>query len=173
MKKIGETEKFVILGLALIILGLAGSASDKAKDQAKIYEGGLEAMRGQEYSPVTAKLVEWKFGVLESWDVENPTPKVISQYNRGKVKFSKQEFSDIFAPGGKFRVIVLSRLAEKEWATLGAVNDMGMSVNKDAEIQVERYCVIRVVFKENKLVHFRVWPKLEQSSFSGGTWRIR
>jgi hypothetical protein len=173
MNKLGETIKFIILGLVLRVVCLAGRVSDKAKDQAKVYEEGLAAMRGQEYSLVTAKLVEWKFGVLDSWDVENPTAKFLSRHDRGKIKFSKEEFNGIFAPGGKFRVVVLNRLAEKEWATLGAVNDMGMSVNKDAEVQVERYCVIRVVFKDSKLVHFRVWPKLDQSSFSGGTWRIR
>jgi hypothetical protein len=170
MNKVGERAKFFILGLGLGLFCLAGVASDKAKDEAKIYQEGLEAMKGRGYLQVANKMEEWKFELMQAWDEENPIPEVVSKYNRGKVKFSKSEVKEIFAAGGKFQVAVYKKLVEKSWATLGAIDDMGLAA-KDAEMQVEKYCVIRVVFKDNMMVHLRIWPKLEQSAISGGTWR--
>jgi hypothetical protein len=50
---------------------------------------------------------------------------------------------------------------------------MGMSTTKDTELNLAQYTVIRVVLKDDKMVHFKVWPKIDQSGFSGGTWLRR
>lgn len=165
--------KTTILGVAVFVLSLGVSSSDKVKDEAKAYQAALEAMLGQDYSQITAKLKEWKFEPLDAWMAENPTPKEISKHNRTKVKFSKQEVKDIFGPGGKFKVVIYNKLIGTSVSHYGEIDGMGLSTTKDTEINLSQYTVIRVVLKDDKMVHVRVWPKIDQSGFSGGTWLRR
>ena len=46
-------------------------------------------------------------------------------------------------------------------------------MNKDATVDLQVYTVVRIVFKDEKLTNVRIWPKLELSGVSGGTWLIR
>ncbi|MGZ7046403.1 MAG: hypothetical protein ACXVJK_08765, partial [Candidatus Aminicenantales bacterium] len=126
-----------------------------------------------DYGAVTAQLGTWELQPLDSFTAENPTWKDISKHNRTKVKFSKDDYNQIFAQGGKYRVLISNKLIGTETSHFGEINSMGMSATKDANINLEQYTVIRVVFRDDKLVQARVWPKLDQSGFSGGTWRQR
>lgn len=163
----------IVLFSALALLALALPAADKAKDDAKAFQAALESMKGQPLSKVIDKLREWKFEGLDSWEAENPTSKDVSKHSRSKVKFSSQEYKDIFGHGGSFKVIIYNKLVGTDAANIGEVDQYGMTVMKDAKINLETYTVIRIVFKDNQMVHSRVWPKLEQSSFSGGAWLKR
>jgi hypothetical protein len=163
----------VALGAVLALSAMAVPAADKAADDAKAYQAALDSMKGQEMSKIIDKLRGWKFEGLDSWTAQSPTSKDVSKHNRGKVKFSSQEYKDIFGPGGNFRVIVYNKLVGTDAANIGEVDQYGMSVNKDAKINLEIFTVIRAVFLDDKMIHSRVWPKLEQSAFSGGTWLKR
>lgn len=163
----------VLAGCALALSALAVAAADKIADDAKAYQAALESMKGQEPSKITDKLREWKFEGLDSWAAQNPTSKDVSKHNRGKVKFSSQEYKDIFGAGGAFKVMIYNKLVGTDAANIGEVDQYGMSAMKDARINLEIFTVIRVVFLANRMVHSRVWPKLESSSFSGGTWLKR
>ena len=173
MNSLRQLSRLILLGPALALMALAVPASDKAKDDAKVYQAELESMKGQEPSKVIDKLRGWKFEGLDSWVAENPTSKDVSKHNRSKVKFSSQEYQDIFGQGGSFKVVIYNKLVGTDAVTIGEVDQYGQGVMKDTKVNLDTYCVIRVVFKDNQLVHSRVWPKLEQSSFSGGTWLKR
>jgi hypothetical protein len=163
----------IVVGVAMAALCLAGYAADKAADDAKAYQETLEGMMGVGFPKVIAKFHEWKFEILDSWQAENPTAKDVSRHNRSKVKFSSQNYKDIFSQGGKFKVVVYNKLIGTDASTIGEVDQYGMSVMKDAEINLEKYTVIRAVFKDDQMINVKVWPKLEQSGFSGGTWLRR
>lgn len=173
MRLLRVIPRIIALGLMIVVLSLGLDSSDKAKDDAKAYQAALEAMQGQDFWQITAKLKEWKFEPLDTWMAENPTPKEIGKHNRTKVKFSKQEVKDIFGPGGKFKVLIYNKLVGTSVSHFGEINDMGMSTTKDTELNLAQYTVIRVVLKDDKMVHFKVWPKIDQSGFSGGTWLRR
>ncbi len=163
----------VILGAILALFAWAVPAADKASDDAKAWGAALESMKGQPMMKVLDTIREWKFEGLDSWIAENPTSKDVSKHNRGKIKFSSQEYKDIFAQGGSFKVAIYNKLVGTDSSHVGEIGDMGMSVTKDAQINLEKFTVIRVVFLDDKLAFYKVWAKLEQSAFSGGTWLHR
>lgn len=162
-----------VLGAFLAVFSLGSASGDKVTDDAKACEAALAALKGQPLTKVIDTIREWKFEGLDSWMADNPTSKDVSKHNRGKVKFSSQDYKDIFAQGGSFKVAIYNKLVGTDTSHFGEINAMGMSAAKDAQINLEKYTVIRVVFLDDKLVHSKVWPNLEQSGFSGGTWLHR
>lgn len=154
---------------AALALCLSLSAADKAKDQAKIYQAELTPLMGEPFSKVVDKLEGWEFKALEVWQLENPTPKEIGKHNRSKVKFSKKEIEQVFGPPGYYKVVVYNKLIATDTTTIGEIDGMGAGVGKDMTITLAQYSVIRAVFRDERMVEFRVWPKLDQSMFSSGT----
>lgn len=173
MMRMEGSVKVVILGLAIVGFCVAGFAADKISDNAKAYKATLEGMPGATYDQVIAKLEEWKLEPLEVWMAENPTKKDVEKHNRSKVKFSGKDIETLFLPGGSFKVVVYNKLVGTDSSTIGEIDGMGMTIGKDAKVNLEQYTVIRVVFKDDKMINFKVWPKMEQSGFSGGSWRRR
>jgi hypothetical protein len=165
--------KAAVLGSAVVILFLAGFASDKISDDAKIYQADLEAMKGKEYPKILDKLAEWKFELVDAWMTDSSTSKDLNLHNRGKTKFSKKEIAEIFSPAGKFKIAVYGLLVGTDSASLGTINRDGMSDAKDAMVSLQIYTVVRIVFRDDKLISVRTWPKLESSAIAGGTWYIR
>jgi hypothetical protein len=159
------------LGTALGAFAVAGGATEETKAQLKMYQETLESLKGQENPPIMAKLGEWKFARLESWEEENPTSEAVKKHDRGKIKFSKQELKDIFGAEGKYRVDLFTKVVGKDWATTGQITDLGETASKDREIQVELLCVVRIVYKNNLMVHYRIWPRLDQMAISRGLRR--
>jgi hypothetical protein len=173
MKSPVGTMKAAIIVSAVAILCLAGLGSDKATDNAKIYQADLEALKGQEFPKILEKLDAWKFELVDSWMAENPAAKDITKHNRGKVKFSKEELRDVLGQAGKYKFAIYGKIVGVDQASIGTVDQFGMSNSKDATVDLKVYTIVRIVFRDDKLVHVRIWPKLEQSDMSGGTWRIR
>lgn len=173
MKSLTKGLRIVVLGSAVAILCLAGLASDKAADNAKAYQTELEAMKGSEPPAVLNKLADWKFELMGAWMAENPSPKEVTKHDKGKVKFSKQEVQDIFGSAGKYKVAVYGKIVGVSQATTGTIDETGSSFNKDLTVELQVYTVVRIVFKDEKLTNVRIWPKLELSGVSGGTWYIR
>lgn len=173
MKSLRGFMKTAVLGSAIAVLCLAGFASDKLSENAKMYQADLEAMKGQEYTKILAKLAEWKFELVDAWMTETSASNDFAKHNKGKVKFSKKEIAEIFTPAGKFKIAVYGLMIGTDSATMGTVDGAGMSFAKDATVNLEIFTVVRVVFKEDKLTSIRTWPKLESSAITGGTWKLR
>jgi len=157
-----------------VLLAAAGFAQDagkplKPKEQAKVYEATLQGMIGQSLNKVVDVIEDWKFEALAAWEAANPTEKEVASHNRTKIKFSKKEYTEIFGPGGAFKVVVYNKLVGSETTTIGAVDSSGMGSGKDATLYVDKFAVIRVVFKDNLLHVFKVWPTMDQGGMSGGT----
>jgi hypothetical protein len=157
---------------ALAVLGAlaAGGAAQtlKPKDQARVYEEALAGMAGQPYGKVIAAIEDWKFECLDAWQAADPAPKDVTAHNRNKIKFSKKEIAEIFGPAGAYRVVVYTKLVGTDATTMGGVDAMGMTAGKDATFTIEKYTVIRAVFRDNALVLSKVWPVMDQSGMSGG-----
>lgn len=157
----------IVAGVA-VFASLAAGVPQKPKEQAKLYEETLQGMMGRPFGKVIAAIEDWKFQCLAAWEAVNPTPKDVAKHNRNKIKFSKKEIAAIFDPGGTFKVVVYNKLVGTDATSLGAVDSMGMTTGKDLNINVEKYTVIRAVFKDGVLILFRVWPIMDQSGMSGG-----
>jgi hypothetical protein len=168
-----KSPKVVLLALAVCGLFLAGIAGDKIADNARAYQATLEGMPDARLDQVIAKLLEWKFEVLEIWMADNPTAKEVGKHNRSKIKFSKKDIEALFMPGGSFKVVVYNKLVGTDSSMIGEIDGSGMGLGKDAKVNLEQFTVIRVVFKDDKMINFKVWPKMETSGFSGGTWLRR
>jgi hypothetical protein len=154
--------------LAASAFSQVAESPKKPKEQAKIYEQTLQGMVGQPFNKVISAIEGWKFQALVAWEAVDPTPKDVAKYNRNKIKFSKKEIAEIFGGGGAFKVVVYNKLFKTESTTIGAVDSSGMGAGKDATLTVEKYTVIRAIFKDNALLRFTVWPVMDQGGMSGG-----
>jgi hypothetical protein len=163
----------LLLAAALSILSLVGIAADEISDKAKAFQAELEAMKGRAPGEVLDKLTGWKFEPMSAWMTEDPASKEFKKNNTGKTKFSKKEIAAIFQPAGKYKIAVYGLLVGKSSATTGVVDELGRGVGKDASYTVQIFTAIRIVFRDEKLIDVRTWPKLDRSAVSGGTWRDR
>jgi hypothetical protein len=162
-----------VLAAAVSALVLAGLASDKISDDAKVFQTELDAMKGQEPQKVLNKLAAWKFEPMVAWMADTPATKDFKKFNKGKTKFSKKELDEIFNPAGKFKIAVYGLLVGTDSATSGSVDQFGMTSSKDASHSLQIFTVVRIVFRDDQLVDVRTWPKIENSEIAGGAWRIR
>jgi hypothetical protein len=160
----------IIVIAALVVSGTLPASGDpqKPKEQAKVYEEALQGAMGQPFGKVVSMIEDWKFQALDAWEAVNPAAKEVARHNRNKVKFSKKEIAGIFGPGGTFRVVVYNKLVGTDATSIGAVDASGMGAGKDLTINVEKYAVIRAVFKDGVLVLFKIWPVMDQSAMAGG-----
>jgi len=158
----------VLAALTAAAPGQGAGPAQKPKEQAKVYESALLGMAGQPFGKVIAAIEDWDFECLDAWEASDPTPKEIAGHNRKKIKFSKKEIEEVFGAGGAFRVVVYSKLVGKDATTMGTVDSMGMTGGKDATFTIEKYTVIRAVFKDNTLLLSKVWPVVDQAGMSGG-----
>jgi hypothetical protein len=140
----------------------------KPKEQAKIYEKTLQEMMGKSLNSVVETIEGWKFQALAAWEAVDPTRKDVASHDRNKIKFSKKEYAQIFGPGGAFKVVVYTKLVKTETTTMGTIDSSGMSGGKDTTLTVQKFAVIRAVFKDDMLVVFRVWPTMDQGGVAGG-----
>jgi hypothetical protein len=162
-----------VLAASVFVLRPAGLASDKIADDAKVYQTAIEAMKGQGPRAVLNKLESWKFEPMVAWMADTSASKDFKKFNKGKTKFSKQELAEIFEPAGKFKIAVYGLMVATDSATTGSVDQFGMGSMKDASHNLQIFTVIRIVFRDEKLIDVRTWPKMENSEIAGGTWRIR
>jgi hypothetical protein len=158
----------IIAALIASSAGPAASGPQKPKEQAKVYAEALQGAMGQPFGKVVSMIEDWKFQALDAWEAVNPAAKEVARHNRNKVRFSKKEIAGIFGPGGTFRVVVYNKLVGTDSTTIGGVDASGMGAGKDLTVSLEKYTVIRAVFKDNILVLFKVWPVMEQSAMAGG-----
>ncbi|MCJ7564050.1 MAG: hypothetical protein MUP52_05610, partial [Candidatus Aminicenantes bacterium] len=147
--------KALALFLSLVFL-LSCATSDSAK-QVKIYQDNLALLVGKDVEEVTKTIAySWKFGLLNRWEAVDPGLETVTKNNFRKHGFSKQEALEIFAPKGAYIVMFFQKLLGQAEASTEVQVDMGLvGVHQQSISQELAY--IRVVFKDNKLVHQRVW----------------
>jgi hypothetical protein len=142
----------------------------KKSANVQLYQDELDIMlmRVKDYKEVTELLNSWEFGVLETWEAVNPDGKKLSQLdNREMGIFSEQEKQNVFRETGIYNVIFLLKLESRESASIGEISGMGLSYRKDNTIDIENYTLIRVAFRNKKLIQFKIWPDITTSSVSG------
>jgi len=147
--------KALALFLSLLFL-LSCATSDTAK-QVKIYQDNLALLVGKDAEEVTKTIAySWKFGLVDQWEAVDPGLETVIKKNFRRHGFSKQEALDIFAAKGAYKVMLFQKSLGQTEATTEVQLDMGL-VGKQQQSVSQELAYIRVVFKDNKLVHQRVW----------------
>jgi len=154
--------KFLILSIVFIFLISCVSAAHK---QAKIYQSNLETMLGKEKGQVDSMIKEWNFEASDYWDAENPDVDTIN--NRSVSGFSEDEIQEIFSPKGKYSVWLFIKKVGTDSASTGVIDEYGKSLTKDTGYTVERFTLIRTVFRDGEFVNYKVFPNVSSSRLSG------
>jgi len=154
--------KFLILSIVFIFLISCVSAAHK---QAKIYQSNLEMMLGKEKGQVESMIKDWNFEASDYWDAENPDVDTIN--NRSVSGFSKDEIQEIFSPKGKYSVWLFIKKVGTDSASTGRIDQYGKGFGKDKGYDIERFTLIRTVFRDGELVNYKVSPNVSTSSISG------
>ncbi len=158
--------KVKFIGTFVVICVFLCCASPGAK-QAKIYQGRLEGMIGTKTVDMENNFKKWDFGLMQTWQEENPSVEKVKEYNVSEVKFSDAEIQQIFSEEGKYHVQYYQKKEATSDASLGTIDEGGMGFLADTTVASDRYTVIRVVYKDGVLAHFRVWGNVHQTSVSG------
>jgi hypothetical protein len=156
--------KIQLLILALILAFLLSCASSPDKKQAEIYVNVLESMASEGSEEVASRITEgWGFECFKIWEKEDPALDDIAKENKGKTAFTKQESNQIFSQKGKYKVMHFMKYLRTEKVSIRTISSTGTTMVKDVgkTRDVQHHAYIRVVFRDDKLVHFRVWPCLE------------
>jgi hypothetical protein len=155
----------------IIIACLSGACMAGSKNaKVKLYQDELDIMqmRGKDYKEVTELLGSWEFGVLDTWEAVNPDENKLDQLdNREMGRFSEEEKQNVFKETGNYNVIYLLKLESRESASIGEISGMGLSYRKDNTIDIEKYILIRIAFRNKKLIQFKIWGDITTSSVSG------
>lgn len=154
--------KYLCLTVSFIFLLNCTTSPDNK--QAKIYVSGLESLMDKDSEEVASKIIDtWEFKCTRIWRAEDPPVEDVLNLTKDKTKFTKQEVNNIFSSRGKFKVMFFYKYLRDESVRLSTISSGGYSMTKDFSKtrKFVRHAYIRVVFKEDRLIHFRVWPSVE------------
>lgn len=150
--------KIKILGL-LTVFAFLISCGSIYHNEPKIYVSGMEPMMDKDTDTVLSEIEDkWEFQCNKFWTTQDPTLKDVSKEMKGTIAFTEQEAGQIFSPKGEYKVMVFFKLLSSEKIASGTISSMGMSLPQAGEGATDKsHAYIRVVFRDNKLVHFHVW----------------
>ncbi len=150
--------KFKILGL-LFVSAFLISCGSITHNEPKIYVSGMEPMMDKDTNIVLAEIEDtWKFQCNKFWTTQDPTLKNVSKEMKDTIAFTEQEVDRIFSPKGEYKVMVFSKLLSSEKIASGTISSSGLSLPQAGEGATDKsHAFIRVVFRDDKLVHFHVW----------------
>ena len=150
-----------IFGLIFVFFFLFSCASVN-QEKAKIYIDGLEPMMGTNSEDVVSKIMDtWGFLCTKIWRTEDPTPEDIIKERVRRIEFTDQEVSQIFSEKGKYKVMLFYKSLGSDTVSSDTIRQNGTRLFEGrGRYQGEQYTYIRVVFREDKLVYYRVWPNL-------------
>ncbi len=101
---------------------------------------------------------KWEFQCNKFWTKQDPTLKDVSKEMKGTIAFTEQEVDQIFSPKGEYKVMVFFKILSSEKIAIGTISSSGVSLPQAGEGATDkRQAYIRVVFRDDKLVHFNVW----------------
>lgn len=158
--------KYKISGI-LIVLGVLWCCASPGTKQAKLYQGRLETMIGEPTAEMEATFKEWGFNLMHTWQAESPSIEMIKESNQPIVKFTEAEMNEIFAEEGKYQVLYYQKKEATSDASIGTIGEYGTSYMGDTAMASDRYTLVRAVFKEGELIHFRLWGNIHQTKISG------
>ncbi len=167
-----KAELYLISGL-LLIFGCSCLPSVETK-QAKAYEAQLLALQAEPEAkilPLVEK--EWKFELLRVEKISDLSPPKLKVLLPRGIRFSDEEIRAIFSEPGEYKILVYIKEIGASAATTGEITDLGLSATKDTAYMVKHYSLIRLVFKNDRLVHSRVWPRIDSSQLAEGVIRVR
>lgn len=156
--------KLKYLCLTITFIFLLNCTTSPDNKQAKIYVSGLESLMDKDSEEVASKIIDtWEFKCTRIWRAEDPAIKDVIDVVKDKTKFTKQEANNIFSSKGKYKVMVFFKYLRDESVRLSTISSRGYSTAKDFSKtrRFVRHAYIRVVFKDDRLIHFRVWPSVE------------
>ncbi len=171
MKKL----RVLFLGVSLfsvltIMLWQAGCVAPVETKQAQTYQTHLGTLQGKKSKEVLPVIIdEWKFEVANQWEGEKPAPQDVNKVAVKVIKFSEQEIQSIFSEPGHYKVMVFSKVVGSTSATTGEIDSMGFSLSKDSTYLSNKYCVVRLVFRDDVFLNSRVWGNLDRGRFIDGT----
>lgn len=145
----------------LIVFAFLLNCVSTHQEEIKIYVNGLEPLTDKGTDEVLSKIEDkWKFLCNKFWETNDPTLEDVFKEIKGKTRFSKQEASQIFSPQGEYKVMIFFKLLSRNTISIETITQTGQSVPHTTEggkIEEKRYAYIRVVFRDNKLIHSKVW----------------
>ena len=150
--------KFKILGF-LIVFAFLISCGSIHHNEPKIYVSGMEPMMDKDTNTVLAEIEDkWEFQCNKFWTKQDPTLKDVSKEMKGTIAFTEQEVDQIFSPKGEYKVMVFFKILSSEKIAIGTISSSGVSLPQAGEGATDKsQAYIRVVFRDDKLVHFNVW----------------
>jgi len=156
-----------ILVLCILTPGCAATLETKQAQTYQTHLGTLQGKKSKEVMPVI--IDQWKFEVANQWEGEQPAPQDVNKVAVKVIKFSEQEIRSIFSEPGNYKVMVFSKVVGSTSATTGEIDSMGFSLSKDSTYVSNKYCVVRLVFRDDVLLNSRVWGNLDRGRFVDGT----
>jgi hypothetical protein len=153
-----KRKAFILALVSVIGLGIHSScASSEVSKLVKTYQDGLASLVGKEADEVTKTIAfTWKFGILDRWEAADPSLETVMKKNSAKRGFSKQEAQEIFAQKGTYKVMLFQKVVSQSEGTVETQMNMTMT-GMNQTTTVDELSQIRVVFRDNKLAHYRVW----------------
>ena len=153
-----------ILCLSVLFIFLLSCAISPDQQQAKMFASGLESSMNRSSGEVSAKITdEWGFVCTGIWEKDNPSASDVLGDNRGPTAFTEKEADALFDAEGAYKVMHFMKFLRTEKVSIRTISSTGYTMAKDVgkTRDVNHYAYIRVVFRDDKLVHFRVWPRVE------------
>ena len=150
--------------LSVIFIFLLSCATSPDQQQAKIYASGLDSLMNQTSEDVSSQITdEWRFVCTGIWKKDNPSVDDVLGENKGTTAFAKKEADALFAPEGAYKVMHFMKFLRTEKVSIKTISSQGYTMVKDVgkTRDVDHHAYIRVIFRNDKLVHFRVWPCVE------------
>ena len=145
----------------LIVFAFLLNCVSTHQEEIKIYVNGLEPLTDKGTDEVLSKIEDkWKFLCNKFWETNDPALEDVFKEIKGKTRFSKQEASQIFSPQGEYKVMIFFKLLSRDTISIKTITQTGQSevhTTEGGTIEEKRYAYIRVVFRDNKLVHSKVW----------------
>lgn len=162
-----------LIMVLFFLVGISCLPSVETK-QAKVYEAQLLSLHNETEAKVLPMVEkEWKFELLRIEKITGLSPSKIKELLPRGIRFSEEEIKTIFSEPGAYKLLIYIKEIGASAATTGEITDLGLSATKDTAYTVKHYSLIRLVFKEDKLLHSRVWPRIDSSQLAEGVIRIK
>jgi hypothetical protein len=151
--------KYKTLILFGCICSLLGCGISERAKQVKMYQDNLSAMSEKTDQDLDKQLVDtWHFELLNVWEASDPNVETVIKNNYRDYGFSKKEAKDLFASRGKYKVEIYIKTLSSENLSTGNITAGGQTNFGMQERHISNdYALIRVVFRDKKLVQARVW----------------
>ena len=143
----------------LIVFAFLLNCGSIHHNEPKIYVDGMEPLMDRDTNTVLSEIEDkWEFQCNKFWTTQNPTLQDVSREIKGDSAFTEQEAGQIFSPKGEYKVMIFLKLLSSEKIAVGTISSTGLSLPQAGEGATDKsHAYIRVVFRDDKLVHFHVW----------------